>query len=58
MLKSADFQAFFQETEQWLVPYAQYSYLRDKYGTADFSQWPDHKAWDEAESKSLSDSKS
>ena len=58
MLKSADFQAFFQETEQWLVPYAQYSYLRDKYGTADFSQWPDHKAWDEAERKSLSDSKS
>lgn len=58
MLKSADFQAFFQETEQWLVPYAQYSYLRDKYGTADFSQWPDHKVWDEAERKSLSDSKS
>ena len=53
MLKSADFQALFQETEQWLVPYAQYSYLRDKYGTADFSQWPDHNVWDEAERKSF-----
>ena len=54
MMKSADFKAFFQETEQWLVPYAQYSYLRDKNGTADFSQWKDHNIWDEAERKDLS----
>ena len=54
VMKSADFKAFFQETEQWLVPYAQYSYLRDKNGTADFSQWPDHNTWDEAERKDLS----
>ncbi len=58
MMKSADFKAFFQETQQWLVPYAQYSYLRDKNGTADFSQWPDHNTWDEAERKALSDPKS
>ncbi len=37
MMSEADFKAFFQETQQWLVPYAQYSYLRDKNGTADFS---------------------
>lgn len=30
MMSGADFKAFFQETQQWLVPYAQYSYLRDK----------------------------
>ena len=54
MMKSAEYQAFFQETEQWLVPYAQYSCLRDKYGTADFSKWPDHNAWDEKDRKSLS----
>ena len=58
MMKSADFKAFFQETQQWLVPYAQYSYLRDKNGTADFSKWPDHNIWDEAERKQLSDPKS
>lgn len=57
MMASADFLAFFQETEQWLVPYAQYSYLRDKNGTADFSQWPDHNTWDEADRKALSDPK-
>ena len=58
MMKTADFKAFFQETQQWLVPYAQYSYLRDKNGTADFSKWPDHNTWDEAERKQLSDPKS
>ena len=52
-MKSAEYQAFFQETEQWLVPYAQYSCLRDKYGTADFSKWPDHNAWDEKDRKAL-----
>ena len=54
MMKSAEYQAFFQDTEQWLVPYAQYSCLRDKYGTADFSKWPDHNAWDEKDRKTLS----
>ena len=54
MMKSAEYQAFFQETEQWLVPYAQYSYLRDKNGTADFSKWPDHNTWDEKDRKALS----
>ena len=57
MMKTAEYKAFFQNTEQWLVPYAQYSYLRDKNGTADFNQWPDHQVWDEAERKALADPK-
>ena len=57
MMKTAEYKAFFQDTKQWLVPYAQYSYLRDKNGTADFNQWPDHQVWDEAERKALTDPK-
>lgn len=57
MMKTAEYKAFFQDTKQWLVPYAQYSYLRDKNGTADFNQWPDHQVWDEVERKALTDPK-
>ena len=57
IMKTAEYKAFFQASELWLVPYAQYSYLRDKNGTADFNQWPDHQVWDEAERKALADPK-
>lgn len=57
MMKTAEYKAFFQDTELWLVHYAQYSYLRDKNGTADFNQWSDHQVWDEAERKALADPK-
>lgn len=57
MMKTAEYKAFFQDAELWLVPYAQYLYLRDKNGTADFNQWPDHQVWDEAERKALADPK-
>lgn len=48
-MKSAAFKHFFTDNEHWLVPYAQYSYLRDAYGTADFEKWPSHREWCEAE---------
>ena len=51
---SAKYKHFFEETKQWLVPYAQYCSLRDKYGTADYTQWPDHRIWDEADRDALS----
>lgn len=54
VMASAEFKAFFKEAESWLVPYGQYYYLRDKYGTADFSKWPDHHAFDESERHALS----
>lgn len=57
VLESSAFKKFFAETERWLVPYAQYSYMRDKFGTADFSHWSDHKQWDEADRKALSNPK-
>ena len=58
IMKSAEFKAFFHETQNWLVPYAQYSWLRDLNGTADFTKWKDHNTWDEAERKTLKDPRS
>ncbi len=55
VLSSADFLSFFAECSGWLVPYAQYSFLRDKYGTADFSRWPGHRVFDEKDRARLSD---
>lgn len=48
-MHSADYRRFFSANERWLVPYAQYSYLRDAYGIADFRRWPNHNEWTEAE---------
>lgn len=48
-MHSAAYRRFFAENERWLVPYAQYSYLRDAYSIADFHKWPSHNEWTEAE---------
>lgn len=34
-----DFQQFFDNNRHWLVPYAAFCYLRDRYHTSDFNQW-------------------
>ena len=38
---------FFDLNRVWLVPYAVFSYLRDKFGTADFSQWKEYAEYDD-----------
>lgn len=38
-LASPSFLAFFETNEYWLRPYAVFCYLRDKFGTPDFSKW-------------------
>lgn len=53
VLSSKGFKQFMLQAGSWLVPYAQYCVLRDKYGTACFSQWPDHNAWNEADRDKL-----
>ncbi|RPD49451.1 4-alpha-glucanotransferase [Hymenobacter sediminis] len=40
-LTDADFQQFREEQQAWLLPYATFSGLRDRFNTADFSQWPE-----------------
>jgi 4-alpha-glucanotransferase len=44
--ESSDYQEFFEQNKQWLAPYAAFSCLRDKYGTADFTRWPNHQRYD------------
>ena len=41
ILKNKDFQAFIVNNKEWLIPYAAFSCLRDKYHTADFTKWED-----------------
>ncbi|MBR4841744.1 MAG: 4-alpha-glucanotransferase [Bacteroidaceae bacterium] len=37
--KSSEYKKFFNANHSWLEPYSLYCYLRDNYGTADFSKW-------------------
>ncbi len=41
--RAKEYKKFFADNKIWLVPYAAFCFLRDKFGTADFSQWPEHK---------------
>jgi len=44
--RSEEYKKFFAENEHWLTPYAVFCFLRDKFGAADFSQWPVHRQYD------------
>lgn len=44
-LKSKDYLTFYQQNEEWLFPYACFSYLRDVYKTANFSIWKTHNSF-------------
>ncbi len=47
VLKSLEFKQFLKDNEHWLVPYAQYCYLRDSNGNVDFASWKGHEKWHE-----------
>ena len=38
--RRSTYKKFFEANKAWLEPYARYSVLRDRYGTANFNQWP------------------
>ncbi|MCX8019993.1 MAG: 4-alpha-glucanotransferase [Chitinophagaceae bacterium] len=42
LLNSDEFKKFFKENKKWLPAYAVFCYLRDRYGTADYSAWGEH----------------
>ena len=43
--RAKEYQQFFAENEHWLVPYAAFCFLRDKFGTVNFNEWPEHKTF-------------
>ena len=51
--KKATYKKFFEDNKDWLVPYAAFSHYRDIYGTATFSQWPDHHSLPEDEREKM-----
>lgn len=40
------FRKFAAENEHWLIPYAAFCLLRDRFGTADFSRWGEWSVYD------------
>ncbi len=53
-LASESFAGFFEKNREWLIPYAAYSYLRDKNNTPDFSKWNRYARYDQVEIEKLS----
>ena len=43
---SAPYKAFMDANESWLLPYAVFSVLRDRFGTPDFSAWGEWSKYD------------
>ncbi|MFN5761603.1 MAG: 4-alpha-glucanotransferase [Sphingobacteriales bacterium] len=50
---SQDYHQFFEDNKDWLIPYAAFSFLRDKYGTADFRLWKKYSVFDIREVEKL-----
>lgn len=47
--ESEEYRQFFEENNHWLEPYAVFCYLRDKYGTSHFQEWPAHNTYSREE---------
>jgi 4-alpha-glucanotransferase len=57
-LREKSYKDFFDDNSNWLVPYAAFCFLRDKYGTSDYSQWKTNSVYNAAEIEKLTSSKS
>ena len=53
VMASEEYRKWFDEEEKWLIPYALYSVMRDKYGTPDHTMWKEHRVWNEVDRLSL-----
>lgn len=52
-LNSKEYQDFYKQNEEWLFPYACFSYLRDKYNTPQFSIWKAHSTFNKKKLETL-----
>lgn len=48
LFQSDEFKTFFHNNSHWLIPYAVFCYLRDLYGTPNFSEWPENGIYNES----------
>lgn len=48
VLSSEEYLEFFKQNQDWLIPYAAFSVLRDRFKTADFHSWPEHSKYSTA----------
>jgi 4-alpha-glucanotransferase len=53
VFKSVAYIDFFEKNRDWLVPYAAFSYLRDKNGTPEFDLWPEYSVYNKEEIESF-----
>ncbi len=54
-LEDKGFRKFFEGNKEWLVPYAAFSMLRDRFGTADFTQWGEYAHYRQEQIDELTD---
>lgn len=48
-LKSPEYQRFYAENKDWLLPYGLFCYFRDLYGTPNFRAWPRYSVYKKEE---------
>ena len=46
ILNTPAYKRFFEQSESWLMPYAAYCYLRDRYNTSNFNDWKEYASYD------------
>lgn len=49
VFESEEYKLFFETNREWLLPYAVFSYLRDKNGTPEFSKWKEFSTYNKKE---------
>ncbi len=53
--QTAEYNQFFAENKSWLIPYAAFCYLRDRFKTSDFRQWGDYATYNPDQIAALTD---
>lgn len=52
--KEKEYKVFFEANKDWLVPYAVFDYLRDKFKSADFRTWDDFSVYNKNKIEQMS----